>query len=1080
MPEWNIAEIFRTYFIELKHTQATGKATEHSYRPAFQKLIHDLGGANIHALNEPVQIECGAPDFIVNRRNVPIGHIECKDIGANLNQVECDEQLKRYRDGLPNLILTDYLEFRWYSAGELREVCKLGHRDKNGVIQFDKTSVNKIMEVFDAFFTAEVKTIDNPRELAERMAAKTRILRNSIVRIFNRENEVGPLHELLSAYRNVLIAGLEVDQFADMQAQTAAYGLFAARCIHKVEAGQFTRQSAFFANTTPFLQAVFGRIAGPDIDAGIAWIVEDLALLLNQADMEAVLANFGTNTRIEDPVVHFYEDFLAAYDNKLRKVRGVYYTPKPVVSYIVQSIDILLRDKFALDDGLADTTSICQDESNDEQGMSPRVLILDPAAGTGTFLCETVVSIRNTIKEKGLGGTWSEYVRTHLLPRLFGFELLMAPYAICHLKLALEIGGTDTGFSIPDGQSLGVFLTNTLEKAHETSPGPMFIHEITREAARANAMKRDKPVMVVIGNPPYSGESANKGKWINGLLRGAGDEEERRNYFEVDGHPLGEKNPKWLHDDYVKFFRFAQWRIERTGEGVLGFVTNHSYLDNPTFRGMRHSLMETFDEIYVLDLHGSVTKSERSPDGGKDENVFDIKQGVAIGLFVKYADSVNSKAQVFHTDLWGQRDTGFNGGKYGWLRENNIKTTEWAELSPLSPNYLFVPRDEALSKEYQDFAKITDIFPVNSVGIVTARDKLVVQHTANKIEEVANDFVSRSIEGARQEYGLGKDSKDWTVTKAQEDIRDHFEAKLHVKPILYRPFDKRFTWYTGRSSGFICRPREKVMHHMLAGSNLGLISCRQQSQVGIEWGFCSVTRLMIESCAISNKTKEINYLFPLYLYPDDSRYYVAKQVSWTPNLSDQIVKGVSSSIGLDFVSYRLGDLKNTFGPEDFFNYIYAVLHSRQYRHRYSDFLKSDFPRIPFTSNCAKFANLSRLGQRLVNLHLLDAELQDLPKFLLTGNNRVDKVCYEPLDNDVSGRVWINDQQCFDGLSPNAWTFVIGSYCPAQKWLKDRKGKILTYSDIDHYRHICASLAETIHIMSCIDETIDFYGGWPFS
>ena len=646
MTDQTTTSALRAYGREVAQARASGQATEHTYRPALKTLIETLGGVGFSALNEPSHVDCGAPDFIVERGGVPIGHVECKDVGSNLDDAADSEQLQRYRQGLPNLILTDYLDFHWYANGDLRESARLGDLDAGGGVKIDSAGARQVFALLDAFFTADIPSIDNPRDLARLMAAKARLLREGVSRILEDEGESGHLRDLLSAYREVLINELSLDEFADMQTQTAAYGLFAARCRHEPGSGPFTRQSAVFAETTPFLRDVFGRIAGPGIDQRIAWIVDDLARLLDRADMGAILADFGSRTAQEDPVVHFYEDFLAAYDPDLRETRGVYYTPEPVVSYIVRSVDGLLRDRFALADGLADTGKVEMPDGAEEE--SPRVLILDPAAGTGTFLREVVVSIRSTITSKGRAGAWPDYVRDQLLPRLFGFELLMAPYAICHLKLALEIAGPEAGFAMPDGERFNVFLTNTLEKPDDESSNQIVLmaHEIAREATSADSVKRDKPVMVVLGNPPYSGHSANKGQWIRGLLRGKDGVEDTASYFEVDGGPLHERNPKWLNDDYVKFIRFAQWRIERTEEGVLGFVTNHSYLDNPTFRGMRQSLMETFDEIYLLDLHGNSKKRERSPDGGKDQNVFDIQQGVAIGLFVKQADGADGLAEV--------------------------------------------------------------------------------------------------------------------------------------------------------------------------------------------------------------------------------------------------------------------------------------------------------------------------------------------------------------------------------------------------------------------------------------------------
>ena len=1068
----------RAYVKDVRRIRETGQATEHSYRSSLATLIETLGGQGVSALNEPRQVECGAPDFIVERNGVPVGHIECKDIGVHLNEVVDSEQLKRYRDGLPNLILTDYLEFRWYVEGTLRESASLGRLSGGDVITYDSAGARRVLALLDAFFAADLPYINTPRDLAVRMAAKARLLRDGINLILAQEGASGPLHDLLKAYRDVLISDLPPDDFADLQAQTAAYGLFAASCRHEPGAGPFTRQSAVFTETTPFLRDLFGRIAGTGIDPRIAWIVDDLARLLDRADMSAILADFGGRGVEEDPVVHFYEDFLAAYDPDLREMRGVYYTPEPVVSYIVRSADRLLRDRFNLADGLADTDKITVETPDGEREESPRVLILDPAVGTGTFIREVIATIRTTITAKGLAGAWPDYVREHLLPRLFGFELLMAPYAICHLKLGLEIAGADARFAMPDGERLNVFLSNTLEEAHETLPGqPLLLaHEIAREAASADAVKREKPVMVVLGNPPYSGHSANKGRWIRDLLRGKDGTERTGSYFHVDGEPLGERNPKWLNDDYVKFIRFAQWRIEQTGEGILGFVTNHSYLDNPTFRGMRRSLMDTFDEIYLLDVHGNSKRNERAPDGGNDENVFDIQQGVAIGLFVKRADGGFGPARVFHADLWGERESGRDGGKYGWLAANDMETTQWAELTPKSPRYLFVPRDETLAEEYETGWSVSEVFPVNSVGIVTARDKISIQWTPEEMRRIASDFVELPVEEARVRYRLGKDSQDWKIPLAQDDVRSHADIDSQVAPILYRPFDRRFTFYSGKSGGFICRPRPQVMRHMLTGPNVGLCVGRAGQVIGsTTWDVCYVSTSLSD---FNLFRRGGNCLFPLHTYPTPEQSEVG--MTREPNLGAEFIEALGSGIGLEFVPNGPGDLETSVGPEDVFNYIYAVLHSPEYRRRYADFLKSDFPRVPLTSNRALFTALVGLGQRLASLHLMEADGADQPAFPIAGNNQVSKLRYAPPASSAPGRVFINSGQYFEGVTPETWAFTIGGYRPAEKWLKDRKGRVLEFDDITHYRRVCAALAETPRIMSRIDQQIESYGGWPLA
>ena len=1072
MTSQNPTTTSRAYVRLIAETRATGHATEHSYRPALKSLLEALGGDGTKALNEPSHVECGAPDFIVELNGVPVGHIECKDVGLNLDDIENGEQLKRYREGLPNLILTDYLEFRWYTEGELRGSARVGHLDASGTVKLDSGGAQQVASLLDSFFTSDTPSIDNPLDLARRMAAKARLLRDGIDKILDGESG-SPLRDLLNAYREVLINDLDLEEFADMQAQTATYGLFAARCRHDPGSGPFTRQSAVFAETTPFLRDVFGRIAGPGIDPRIAWIVDDLARLLNRADMGAVLANFGSPTVGQDPVVHFYEDFLASYDPRLRETRGVYYTPEPVVSYIIRSVDRLLRDRFNLADGLADTSKVKVEATNGNQEDSPRVLILDPAAGTGTFLREVIASIRTTVAAMGLAGAWPQYIRDHLLPRLFGFELLMAPYAICHMKLALEIGVL--GLAMPQGERLNVFLTNTLEKPDDSSSNQIVLmaHEIAREASDADAVKRDKPVMVILGNPPYSGHSANKGKWIKELLRGKDGVEETSSYFEVDGIPLGERQVKWLHDDYVKFIRFAQWRIERTGEGVLGFVTNHSYLDNPTFRGMRQSLMDTFDDIYILDLHGNSKKKESAPDGGVDANVFDIQQGVAIGLFVKRTDGTNGPARVFHADLWGERDAGPEGGKYGWLASNDVDTTQWTELTPRTPRYLFIPRDETLAEEYETGWEMAKVFPTRSVGIVTARDKLAIQWSSDEMKQVATTFAGLPEEDARIRYDLGKDAQDWQVARAQADIRSHPDSDAHIAAVLYRPFDKRFTYYTGQSGGFICRPLKKVMRHMLAGPNIGLSTTRATEIAG-GWEHVFVSKFLTQHHTVS--LKEVNYLFPLYTYSTEAQENLG--LGREANLTPKFIEAVSASLGLEYVPDGTGDLENSFGPEDMFHYIYGVLHSPAYRSRYADFLKSDFARIPLTSSRSLFGDLVKLGQRLTALHLMDSDGGAAPAFPVIGSNRMDKVRYVNPVGDVPGRVYLNGDQYFEGVTPETWSFTIGGYRPAEKWLKDRKDRTLSFEDITHYRRICAVLDETPRLMARVDEIIESHGGWP--
>ncbi len=1072
----------RNYLKKIEKAYQTGYATEHTYRSSLKELVESLF-AGVNAMNEPKRIKCGAPDFILTKKQTPLGYIETKDINVSLDQTEHTSQLKRYLGSLANLILTDYLEFRWYVAGQHRMTARLAKIGANNKLLPETDGLAKVADILQGFMETHAPTVSNPKELATRMASLAQLIRNAIHLSFESEEGGGSLHTQMLGFRQVLLPDLTYEQFADMYAQTICYGLFAARCnCNDTPNLNFTREHAVYdiPKTNPFLRKMFGYIAGPELDERIVWAVDDLAELLNRADMDAILKDFGRRTRQEDPIVHFYETFLAQYDSKLRELRGVYYTPEPVVSYIVRSVDYILKEDFGLTDGLADDTVLKATSSDGKHSLQThKVQILDPATGTATFLHSIIDLIYESFK--GNQGMWSSYVSEHLLPRIFGFELLMAPYTVAHMKIGIQLA--ETGYDFKGKERLGVYLTNTLEEGFEGDRLP-FVEWLVEEATAAGNVKYDAPVMVVIGNPPYSYESANTGAWISSLVR---------DYYQVDGQPLGERNPKGLQDDYVKFIRFAQWRIERTGYGILAFITNHGYLDNATFRGMRQSLMRTFDKIYVLDLHGSSKKREQPPGNIKDENDFDIQQGVAIGIFVKRRGAINSSnmATVHHAHLWGPREVyegspknkRLSSGKYYWLSHNDLATTEWSQIEPLPPFYFFKPQNTNLLAEYEQGLKVTTIFPVNSVGLYTARDALTIHWSEEATWNLLTDFIALPSEETRMKYNLGNDSRDWQVALAQKDVKSSGPSKSHVVPILYRPFDTRYTYYTGISRGFLCMPRQEVMRHMLKGKNVGLITNRQ---VNTDFQHVLCAKTITNDCTVSSETKERSYLFPLYLYPDqnmkglfDTDVPATGSIARHPNLSPVFISNISNKLGMQFIQDGKGDLQQTFGPEDVFNYMYAVFHSPTYRTRYAEFLKSDFLRLPLTSNADLFHELCKLGDRLVSLHLIEKTGPITTKYPVSGNNLVEKVEYtKPADKPEQGRVWINKTQYFEYVPPEVWEFHVGGYQVCHKWLKDRKGRTLSFDDTKHYQRVVAALAETIQLMDQIDETIEMGGGWP--
>lgn len=917
-------------------------------------------------------------------------------------------------------------------------------------------------------FTAPHRYVPTTAEmLAKKMAQIASYIREAVELTYSMEHTGGPLHKLHLNLKLDLISDLTEDDFADMYAQTVTYGLFAARATRS---GDFSRSetdaAALIEHTNPFLRELLEQMTNQQsIDLDELGVTE-LTDLLGKVNMEAILQDFGRQKKGEDPVIHFYETFMREYDPLQKTKRGEFYTPDPAVSFIVRSVDYLLRTVFNCPDGILSTVSA-------DGSFSP--VFLDPATGTGTFLRYIVMVAWETFfqKYKKLSNAqrkekWNQYVRASLLPRLYAFELKMSPYTIAHMKVGLTL--QEYGFEFRDGERLQIYLSNALQPSHEVArvDTPALAHE----AERATEVKNNVPVTVVIGNPPYSGQSSNSSRDHKGDLNFIGNL--IQDYYKVDGKPLGERNPKWLQDDYVKFIRFAQWRIKESGAGIVAMITNHGYLDNPTFRGMRQQIIQTFDEIYVLDLHGNLNKKEVSPDGLKDENVFDIAQGVSICLMVKKSNRKNT-AKIFHADLFGLREY-----KYEWMmtHHSHMGSVDWTEIAPQSPFYLFIPQNTDLLKEYDKGTKVTEIMEVYSNGMVTARDSLTINWSSEDAFEVASDFVSLPAEKARQKYYLGDDSEDWKVVRAQADIKSNKLNKKYVTEVLYRPFDKRFTYYTGQSRGFICRPRAEVMENMLAGENIALITSRLTK--GETFQHVQTTRSVSEAIVMSPNTSNNGFLFPLYIYPSTR----ARQKSLfeididkrRANISSKFIEIFGNKIDLKYVSDGSGDLRKTFGPEDVFHYIYAVFHSPAYRSRYAEFLKIDFPRLPLTSNVELFRQLCGLGEELVALHLLEASVLNKPitKFKGKGDNVVAKG--HPKYQD--GVVLVNASQGFEGVPENVWEFHIGGYQVCEKWLKDRRERELSADDILHYGKVVVSLRETIRLMGEVDGVIGSAGGWP--
>jgi predicted helicase len=1072
---------FNNYIQDLQENLKSGGQSSHY--PSLKRLIEGLM-MGINARIEEKGNQAGIPDLTIRKNERILGYIEAKDINIDLTKIEKTPQLKRYLESNigDNLILTNYLEFRWYVNGECEKTAKLADLKSGKIILIN--DLQPIRELLQLFLNQKAKDINNYYDLAKEMAAYTKTIRNAIQSSLEIETTTEELNRLKETFKKLLLLDIDNDKFADMYAQTIAYGLFTAKIGHVQNPGQFafnrTTAGIYITDRIPFLKGFFDIVINSDNVSNIHQSIENLVELLNTVDMTNILENFGRETRTEDPVLHFYETFLAAYESSLRKSRGVYYTPEPVVNFIVRSVDDILDKVFDLEYGLG----------------NHKVTILDPATGTGTFLYAVIKQIRDNLTKFDIR-QWLNFLRgTRLLNRLFGFELLMTSYTIAHLKLGLLLG--DLGYKFAPEERLKVYLTNALEagiKEDDLIPGITQI--IAEESSQAGKVKTEIPVMVVLGNPPYAVSSQNASKRkrvLNQDERYLADIEytgsawnriyktgkagktitelthigELLELYKGRVRLEGEKNIQPLDDDYIKFIRFAQYQLQKTpkGYGIIGFITNHSYLNGLIHRGMREELLKYFDILYIMDLHGNSLLKETTPEGNIDQNLFDIQQGVAILIAVrekdkpdydstayKSRDGVQEMARVLYYDLWGRRED-----KYKFLESASLDNINWIEVKPTEPNYFFAPKNLDYEDEYQRDLSITDIFPIYAAGVKTRRDNVCVDYDRETLINRFHDIsINTNLEELKQKYNI-KDTEYWSLEKAKLDIKqDEIESKLLL--YAYRPFDNRWVYYNPK---IIERgdSRKELMGHLLKGNNIALLSCRQQVEPGFYHIFCS--EILTEHCTVSLKSREATYVFPLYIYPNTENKQTNLFLEKTPNLSPKF---------LETIKEKLGKIPP---PKQIFYYAYAIFHSPTYRTRYAEFLKIDFPRLPLTSNQNLFHELAIKGEELVNLHLMKSD--KLNNFMTTyqqiGDNQITEVTY----HSELQRVYVNKQNYFTNIPQHIWEFKIGGYHVLDKWLKDRKNakRELSTPEINHYQKIVISLTETFRIMQEIDQIIPHF------
>ncbi len=1074
---------FNNYIQDLQENLKSGGQSSHY--PSLKRLIEGLM-IGINARIEEKGNQAGIPDLTIRKNERILGYIEAKDIHVDLGKIQKTAQIKRYLESNIgyNLILTNYLEFRWYVNGECEKTAKLADFKSGKIILVN--DLQPIRELLQLFLNQKAKDINNYYDLAKEMAAYTKTIRNAIQSSLEIETTTEELNRLQETFKKLLLLDIDNDKFADMYAQTIAYGLFTAKIGHAQNPGEFafnrTTASIYITDKIPFLKGLFDLVLGTNSVSKIHKSIENLIELFNTIDMTNILENFGQETRTEDPVIHFYETFLAAYESSLRKSRGVYYTPEPVVNFIVRSVnDILVNEEiFDLEYGLGNR----------------KVTILDPATGTGTFLYAVIKQIRDNVAKYGVD-KWNSFLRdAKLLKRLFGFELLMTPYTIAHLKLGLLLG--DLGYKFAPAERLKIYLTNALEagiKSGELIPGITQI--IAEESSQAAKVKTEISVTVVLGNPPYAVSSQNASKRkrvLNQDERYLADIEytgsvwnriyktgkagktitelthigELLELYKGRVRLEGEKNIQPLDDDYIKFIRFAQYQIENNAQnaGIIGFITNHSYLNGLIHRGMREELLKYFDRLYIMDLHGNSLLKETTPEGNIDQNVFDIQQGVAILIAVrekdkpdygstayKSRDGVKEMAKVLYYDLWGRRED-----KYKFLESASLDNIDWIEVKPTEPNYFFARKNLDYEDEYQRDLSITDIFPIYAAGVKTRRDNVCVDYDRETLINRFRDIsINTNLEELKQKYNI-KDTEYWSLEKAKLDIKqDEIESKLLL--YAYRPFDNRWVYYNPK---IIERgdSRKELMGHLLKGNNIALLSCRQQVEPGFYHIFCS--EILTEHCTVSLKSRESTYVFPLYIYPNTENKQTNLFLEKTPNLSPKF---------LETIKGKLGKIP---APEEIFYYAYAIFHSPTYRTRYAEFLKIDFPRLPLTSNQNLFHELAIKGEELVNLHLMKSHTLNnlMTTYQQIGDNQITEITY----HSELQRVYVNKQNYFTNIPEHIWEFKIGGYQVLDKWLKDRKNakRELSTQEINHYQKVVISLTETFRIMQEIDQIIPHF------
>ena len=1070
-----MVEIIRQYINRISKIFSTKEATEHSYRGEFKNLCEGvLNGASSKSIgysdfqnkkaerytliNEPKRKTYGAPDYELLKGDTAIAFIEAKNIGDSdlkgTNVRKHKEQFDRYKNAISTIAFTDYLSIILYENGEETLSAQLGYvKDGIVVITDDKQQFVNFEKIMQRLGKAEPQPIRSASTLADKMARKAKLMSSILMNAMEKQQmeEDKDLVGKLKTFQNYLVHDMTEGQFVDFYAQTVLYGLFIARINDKTpQTFSLSEAAELIPSINPFLQKIFKELALAHLHPFVKGIVEDLVLLFKVSDMKKVLKNYK-----KDPLVHFYEDFLEAYNPKIREDFGVWYTPQQVVKFIVEGVDSILRNTLHVEDGIANN-------SMTEDGKWHKIQILDPATGTGTFLATAAEKIYENYK--GQEGLWNDDVVRHIIPRMNGFEYLMAPYTMAHLKLAMALRLNEIATEQPD--RLNIFLTNSLEEEHPEE-NLDFARYITNESNAASVIKRETPIMIVMGNPPYNEKSANKGKWIMSLMDDYKQEPgfqkkkvgKRKNGEIIYKNTLEEKNPKGLNNDYCKFIRIGHNFVNKTNEGVLAYICGNTFLRTNIFRGMRYELLKDFDDIYIINLHGS-SKFDESDDDTKDENIFNIMVGVSINIFVKRHDSKgDGLATVHYKDIFGTRKH-----KLDYLQSHCLETIDFETITPDAPFYELTPKAdnyEMLKTAYYQGFKLDQLMPNKVQGFTSDKDKVAIHDSKESVEKLVNDMVSdMTDEELIEKYGFNN-TKDWTWTKSRTAIRGNNSRDKYITKVYYRPFDIKWTYL---HKNIIGRPRPLIQSSMMNKKNLVLCIGKQGTAIGnAEWSLAYISTLPTD--------KNVNprggaYLFPMFIYDNIGLC----MYNFMPTIIEEIEQRTGLHIQPEQDKERID---GGFLGTDLIDYIYAILHSKCFRNTYHTFLQNDFPVIPYPVNGDYFLTIASYGATLRKLHLLeDINQKDfITRYPVSeGNDIVNKRSFEET-GDGFGKVWINEHRYFENVPVGAWNLFISGYQPLDKWLKDRNGMKLSSDDIRHFQKMVVALNRTINIMAEIDAHI---------